>query len=106
MSVTLAWYLVDHLRVAKSENCKKRNDTLTFQLQQNKYSAFSFTFGLMGRAGGTFNSPPVRVVNVSGNFNDLRTMRSETEIKNLILDFAKRDDRVRAVLLNGSLSIN
>ena len=29
-------------------------------------------------------------------------MRSETEIKNLILDFAKQDDRVRAVLLNGS----
>jgi hypothetical protein len=39
----------------------------------------------MVRAGGTFNSPPVQVVNVSGNFNDLRTMRSETEIKNLIL---------------------
>ncbi|MGN6196683.1 MAG: aminoglycoside 6-adenylyltransferase [Ginsengibacter sp.] len=33
-------------------------------------------------------------------------MRSETEMKNLILDFAKRDDRVRAVLLNGSLRIN
>lgn len=29
-------------------------------------------------------------------------MRSETEIKNLILDFAKQDDRIRAVLLNGS----
>jgi aminoglycoside 6-adenylyltransferase len=29
-------------------------------------------------------------------------MRNETEIKNLILDFAKHDDRVRAVLLNGS----
>lgn len=29
-------------------------------------------------------------------------MRSETEIKNLILDFAKKDDRIRAVLLNGS----
>lgn len=29
-------------------------------------------------------------------------MRSETEIKNLILNFAKQDDRIRAVLLNGS----
>lgn len=29
-------------------------------------------------------------------------MRSETEIKNLLLDFAKQDDRIRAVLLNGS----
>ena len=29
-------------------------------------------------------------------------MRSTTEIKNLILDFAKKDNRVRAVLLNGS----
>lgn len=29
-------------------------------------------------------------------------MRNETEIKNLILDFAQHDDRVRAVLLNGS----
>jgi aminoglycoside 6-adenylyltransferase len=29
-------------------------------------------------------------------------MRSETEIKNLILDFAKKDKRIRAVLLNGS----
>ncbi len=29
-------------------------------------------------------------------------MRSETEIKNLILVFAKQDDRIRAVLLNGS----
>jgi len=29
-------------------------------------------------------------------------MRSETEIKNLILDFAKQDNRIRAVLLNGS----
>ena len=29
-------------------------------------------------------------------------MRNETEIKNLIVDFAKQDDRVRAVLLNGS----
>jgi aminoglycoside 6-adenylyltransferase len=29
-------------------------------------------------------------------------MRSETEIKNLILGFAKQDDRIRAVLLNGS----
>jgi aminoglycoside 6-adenylyltransferase len=29
-------------------------------------------------------------------------MRSGTEIKNLILDFAKQDNRVRAVLLNGS----
>ena len=29
-------------------------------------------------------------------------MRSETEIKNLIIDFAKQDDRIRAVLLNGS----
>ncbi len=29
-------------------------------------------------------------------------MRSETEIKNLILDFANKDNRVRAVLLNGS----
>jgi aminoglycoside 6-adenylyltransferase len=29
-------------------------------------------------------------------------MRSETEIKNLITDFAQNDDRVRAVILNGS----
>jgi aminoglycoside 6-adenylyltransferase len=29
-------------------------------------------------------------------------MRNETEIKNLILDFAQHDTRVRAVLLNGS----
>jgi len=29
-------------------------------------------------------------------------MRSETEIRNLILDFAEKDNRVRAVLLNGS----
>jgi aminoglycoside 6-adenylyltransferase len=29
-------------------------------------------------------------------------MRSEFEIKNLILDFAKKDNRIRAVLLNGS----
>lgn len=29
-------------------------------------------------------------------------MRNETEIKNLIVDFAKQDDRIRAVLLNGS----
>jgi aminoglycoside 6-adenylyltransferase len=29
-------------------------------------------------------------------------MRSEIEIKNLILDFAKNDNRIRAVLLNGS----
>ena len=29
-------------------------------------------------------------------------MRSETEIKKLVLDFARHDDRVRAVLLNGS----
>lgn len=29
-------------------------------------------------------------------------MRTETEIKNLIVDFAKQDDRIRAVLLNGS----
>ena len=29
-------------------------------------------------------------------------MRNEAEIKNLILDFAKQDDRIRAVLLNGS----
>lgn len=29
-------------------------------------------------------------------------MRNETEIKSLILDFARKDDRVRAVLLNGS----
>ncbi len=29
-------------------------------------------------------------------------MRSETEIKNLIIDFATKDDRVRTVLLNGS----
>jgi aminoglycoside 6-adenylyltransferase len=29
-------------------------------------------------------------------------MRSEIEIKNLILDFATQDDRIRAVLLNGS----
>ena len=29
-------------------------------------------------------------------------MRSETEIQNLILDFAKQDSRIRAVLLNGS----
>ena len=29
-------------------------------------------------------------------------MRTETEIKNLVLDFAKQDDRIRAVLLNGS----
>lgn len=29
-------------------------------------------------------------------------MRSDTEIKNLILDFAKQDNRIRAVLLNGS----
>lgn len=29
-------------------------------------------------------------------------MRNETEIKHLILDFAKKDDRIRAVLLNGS----
>ena len=29
-------------------------------------------------------------------------MRSETEIKNLLLDFANQDDRIRAVLLNGS----
>src|SRR6476646_2704998 len=33
------------------------------------------------------------------NFNQVR---SETEIKSLILDFAKQDDRIRAVLLNGS----
>ncbi len=32
----------------------------------------------------------------------IQTMRNETEIKNLILDFAKNDDRVRVVLLNGS----
>ncbi len=29
-------------------------------------------------------------------------MRNENEIKNLILDFARQDDRIRAVLLNGS----
>lgn len=29
-------------------------------------------------------------------------MRNETEIKNLIVGFAKQDDRIRAVLLNGS----
>lgn len=29
-------------------------------------------------------------------------MRSEAEIKNLVLDFARQDSRVRAVLLNGS----
>ena len=29
-------------------------------------------------------------------------MRSEAEIKNLLLDFSKQDDRIRAVLLNGS----
>ena len=29
-------------------------------------------------------------------------MRNETEIKNLIVDFAKQDERIRAVLLNGS----
>jgi hypothetical protein len=29
-------------------------------------------------------------------------MRNETGIKNLIIDFAKHDDRVNAVLLNGS----
>lgn len=29
-------------------------------------------------------------------------MRSETEIKNLITDFAQKDERIRAVLLNGS----
>jgi len=29
-------------------------------------------------------------------------MRSETEIKNLILEFAQQDNRIRAVLLNGS----
>lgn len=29
-------------------------------------------------------------------------MRTEMEIKNLILDFAKQDDRIRAILLNGS----
>ena len=29
-------------------------------------------------------------------------MRNETEIKNLITDFAAKDDRIRAVLLNGS----
>jgi aminoglycoside 6-adenylyltransferase len=29
-------------------------------------------------------------------------MRSETEIKNLLLDFAQKDNRIRAVLLNGS----
>ena len=29
-------------------------------------------------------------------------MRNEAEIKNLILDFAKQDDGIRAVLLNGS----
>ena len=29
-------------------------------------------------------------------------MRSEAQIKKLILDFAKQDDRIRAVLLNGS----
>ncbi|WP_018614824.1 aminoglycoside 6-adenylyltransferase [Segetibacter koreensis] len=29
-------------------------------------------------------------------------MRSETEIKNLILEFSKQDERIRAVLLNGS----
>ena len=34
--------------------------------------------------------------------NHLPLMRSETEIKNLILGFAKQDDRIRAVLLNGS----
>ena len=39
---------------------------------------------------------------VSRNSIDLRIMRSETEIKNLILEFAKNDDRIRAVLLNGS----
>ena len=36
------------------------------------------------------------------NFNQATPMRSETEIKNLILDFAKSDNRIRAVLLNGS----
>ena len=29
-------------------------------------------------------------------------MRTETEIKDLILDFARQNNRVRAVLLNGS----
>jgi len=40
--------------------------------------------------------------NVSGNLNRHAIMRTETEIKNLILDFAKQDHRIRAVLLNGS----
>lgn len=40
---------------------------------------------------------------VNGNFNEFsQTMRTETEIKGLILDFARQDNRVRAVLLNGS----
>ena len=29
-------------------------------------------------------------------------MRTEAEIKNLIIDYAKQDNRIRAVLLNGS----
>ena len=29
-------------------------------------------------------------------------MRAETEIKNLIVDFGTKNDRVRAILLNGS----